>query len=209
MSILPLLASSQGLKSDEPNIQLAHSIAKENNQLAIKELIENLKGTNKNIQSDCIKILYEIGYLNPTLISDYYLDFLEQLSSKNNRMVWGSMIAISNITEIKHKEIFSSFNIIIETINSGSVITIDCGVEILSKLNMLESYTNTIEPLLIEQLWRCPIKQLPMYSEKAIKSITKRNSETYKDLIKKRIVECEKESQKARLNKMLKILDSK
>jgi hypothetical protein len=124
-------------------------------------------------------------------------------------MVWGSMIAIANITEIKHKEIFGSLQFIMEKVNSGSVITIDCGVEILSRLNKLEDYTNTTDPLLIEQLWKCPTKQLPMYAEKALKSITKKNAEAYTNLIEKRMAECEKDSQKARLNKVIKVLKTK
>ena len=52
------------------------------------------------------------------------------------------------------------------TVNRGSVITLDSGVEILAKLNLNFKYVNVTEHLLMDQLWKSPIKQLPMYIEK-------------------------------------------
>jgi len=199
-SIIELLASSRGIKGEEPNIALAKEIAASFNTYAVKELVKNLKNRNKNIQSDCIKTLYETGYIKPELIADYYSEFLELLTSKNNRLVWGGMIAISTITDIKPKEIFKSLDSIMKTVNKGSVITIDAGIEILSKLNKSESFFDTTDPLLLDQLWKCPIKQLPMYIEKSLKSINKKNKEAYLNIINKRKSECERESQIKRLN---------
>lgn len=205
-SIIELLASSQGLKGDDSNISLAKEIASSENKKAIKELIENLKNKNKNIQSDCIKTLYEIGYLKPKLIADYYSEFLELLTSKNNRLVWGGMIALSTITDIKPDEIFKSLDKIMNTVEKGSVITIDCGVEILSRLNKFDQFFDTTDYLLMEQLWKCPIKQLPMYIEKSLKSINSKNKEAYLNIIEKRKVECERDTQTKRLENALKII---
>jgi hypothetical protein len=72
MTVINLLASTQGLKGNEANISLAKEISMSNNKAAAKELVDNLNNKNKNIQSDCIKTLYEIGYLKPELIADYY-----------------------------------------------------------------------------------------------------------------------------------------
>jgi len=204
MTVINLLASTQGLKGNEANISLAKEIFISNNKAAVKELVDNLNNKNKNIQSDCIKTLYEIGYLKPELIADYHAEFIKLLTSKNNRLVWGGMIAISTITDLKHKEIFASLDKIMETVERGSVITIDCGVEILARLNKYSNYFNTTDPLLIEQLWKCPIKQLPMYIEKSLVSINKKNKEIYQTIIEKRKAECDKESQIKRLEKSAK-----
>lgn len=204
MTVINLLASSQGLKGNEANISLAEEISKSNNKTAVKELVDNLNNKNKNIQSDCIKTLYETGYLKPELIADYHAVFIKLLTNKNNRLVWGGMIAISAITDLKHKEIFASLDKVMATVEKGSVITIDCGVEILAKLNKYNTYFNTTAPLLIEQLWKCPIKQLPMYIEKSLVSINKMNKEIYLAIIEKRKVECDKESQIKRLEKSAK-----
>jgi hypothetical protein len=50
------------------------------------------------------------------------------------------MAALTTIVEIRHKELFESLDTIMEAVNHGSVITIDCGVEILAKLNRFNMY---------------------------------------------------------------------
>jgi hypothetical protein len=204
MTIINLLASSQGKKGNEANIQLAKQISAAENKVAVKELVENLTNKDKAIQSDCIKTLYELGYIKPELIADYCTEFIKLLISKNNRLVWGGMIAIASITDLKHKEIFERLNEIIEVVNKGSVITRDNGIEILAKLNRHDRYFNTTDPLLIDQLWKCPIKQLPMYIDKSMKSINTQTKEIYATIIEKRKHECESDSQTKRLEKSLK-----
>ena len=204
MSILQLLSSSIDRKDKEQNKKLAAEIANQENVEAIKELITNLNSNDKNIQSDCIDTLYETGYRKPELIADYHNDFLKLLDSKNNRLVWGGMIALATITELKHKELFEALDKIMTVTDKGSVITIDNGVKILIKLTKHSEYFETTNYLLMEQLLKCPIKQLAMYSERTLECITNRNKMEFVQLIKNRFPECEKESQKKRLEKILK-----
>ena len=208
MSVLDLLSSSRGQKGNEANIVLARQIAMSENHEVVKELVQNLKNNDKKIQGDCIKTLYETAYLKPEMIDDYYSDFLVLLTSKNNRLVWGGMIALMTITDLKSKEIFAALDLIMKTVNSGSVITIDCGIEILAKLNKYSEYFDTTDPLLAEQLWKCPIKQLPMYAEKSLISINNKNREIYQSIIENRMAECEKDSQIKRLEKVSKLIDN-
>jgi len=208
MTILNLLTSSLGQKGNEANIALARQIALSENHEAIKELVENLKNKNRKIQGDCIKTLYETAYLKPEMIADYFSDFLDLLTGKNNRLVWGGMIALMTLTDIRSKEIFNSLGLIMKTVNSGSVITIDCGVEILARLNMYSEYFDTTDPLLAEQLWKCPIKQLPMYAEKSLNSIKHKNRDIYQSILVNRLAECEKDSQTKRIEKVLKRIDN-
>lgn len=208
MSVLNLLSSSLGQKGNDANIALAKDIAEKENHSAIKELVSNLKNKDKKIQADCIKALYETAYIKPEMIASYYTDFLALLSDKNNRLVWGGMVALMAITDIKHKEIFAALDLISETVNKGSVITIDCGVEIYAKLNKHSEYLDKVEPLLIDQLWKCPIKQLPQYMEKSVISITQQNKEIYQKIINERKSECEKDSQQKRLEKALRKIEN-
>jgi len=208
MSIINLLSSSLGQKGNDANIKLAKEIVEKESKNAIKELVDNLNNNDKKIQADCIKTLYEAAYINPQMIADYYSDFLSLLSNKNNRLVWGGMIALTTITDLKHKEIFTALDLISESIKKGSVITIDSGIDILAKLNRYNEYHNTIEPFLTEQLWQCPIKQLPQYMEKSLISITNQNKEIYQKIITERKSECDKESQIKRLEKVLKKIDN-
>ncbi len=204
MTVLNSLASSLGEKGSGANIALAKEIASTENHQAIKELVENLNNKDKKIQSDCIKVLYETGYIKPMLIAGYYTDFMALLTHKNNRLAWGAMIVIYSITYLKPQEVFASLDLIMETVEKGSVITIDCGIEILSRLSTFPEYVDKAEPLLTEQLWKCPIKQFPMYIEKSLVAVNSGNKAVFLDIIEKRKKECEKESQKKRLDKVLK-----
>lgn len=61
MSIIDQLASSLGRRDEVPNQELAEKIAAAKDKKAVKDLVDNLANKNKDIQSDCIKVLYEIG----------------------------------------------------------------------------------------------------------------------------------------------------
>ena len=207
MTVITQLSSSLGQKGNDANIALAKEIAEAENRNAVKELVVNLKNKDKKIQADCIKTLYETAYIKPDLIANYYAEFLELLSSKNNRLVWGGMIALATITDLKSKELFKSLDLISETVNKGSVITVDAGIEIFAKLNKQSEYQDKVENLLTDQLWKCPSKQLPQYMEKSVISINEKNKEIYQKIINERKAECEKESQVKRLNKVLKLVE--
>jgi hypothetical protein len=207
MTIINKLSSQQGLKGNEANVTLAAELVKSKNKKAIKELVDNLAHQDKKIQSDCIKVLYETGYINPELIADYHREFLELLVSKNNRLVWGAMVALASMTDFRHNEIYESFDLIKKTIENGSVITVDCGIEILAKLNKHQEYSEKAEPVLTDLLWNCPIKQLPQYLEKSLVCVNKGNKEIYENIIRTRKTECEKESQVKRLNKVLRQIE--
>lgn len=207
MTVINKLSSSLGQKGNDANIALAKKIAKTENIHAIKELVENLKNKDKKIQADCIKTLYETAYIKPDLIASYHSEFMALLSNKNNRLIWGGIIALMTITDLKSKELYASVDLISDTVNKGSTITIDSGIEILAKLNKYSEYQNKVEILLIDQLWRCPIKQLPKYMEKSIISITEKNKEIYENIINERKSECERDSQVKRLDKVLKQIE--
>ena len=84
-----MLSTSLNRKDELPNIHLAEIIVQKNDQSAVKELVDHLPANNKNIQSDCIKVLYEIGQRNPNLINGYIKKFIDLLNHGNNRLIWG------------------------------------------------------------------------------------------------------------------------
>jgi len=205
MSILKLLSSSLGVNNDIPNQKLAEEIAATSNSEAIKELVETLQSSkDKKQQSDCIKVLYETSYKKPELIAHHLPVFVQFIKSKNNRLVWGSMIAISSIAEINPKEIHASLADIMQAVDKGSVITKDCGVEILAKLATHTDFEGECFPLLLEQLKFCPPKQLPQYAEKSLIAINKNNKEDFIEPLESRMKDLEKDSQKRRIEKVLK-----
>src|SRR3989442_11715039 len=110
MGVIDKLATSLNRRDEAPNQELAESISDHADKIAVKELVDNLSSRNKNIQSDCIKVLYEIGEHKPTLISNHVKEFLALLESKNSRLVWGAMTALDTITLEDPETIYSGLS---------------------------------------------------------------------------------------------------
>ncbi len=138
MTIIEKLASALGHRDESPNIDLARQLVAGKDSIAIKELVANLANKNKNIQNDCIKVLYEIGELKPELIKDYAKDFVALLDSKNNRLQWGAMTAIQSITAENADIVYKALPKIMAAAEKGSAITRDNAIAILVRLCAVE-----------------------------------------------------------------------
>ena len=68
MTVLNQLSSALGQRDEKHNQELAAKIASKKDHSAIQELVDNLNNSSKAIQSDCIKVLYEVGEQAPDLI---------------------------------------------------------------------------------------------------------------------------------------------
>jgi hypothetical protein len=203
MNVIPKLASSLGRRDEVPNIKLAEHIAKASDKKAVQELVENLSNKDKNIQSDCIKVLYEIGGRNSKLIASYANEFIAFLDDKSNRIIWGAMTALDAITLENPKLMFAALPKIIAVADSGSVIMRDHAVGIVIKLASIKQYADTAFALLIEQLKKCPTNQLPMYAENAMPIINDKNKTLFIKTLSSRLDEVEKESKRRRIEKVM------
>jgi hypothetical protein len=204
MDAVKLLASSLGRRDDKPNQELAEKIIKSRRTGWVKELVYNLDSADKNIQSDCIKVLYEIGEQGSAkLISPYCADFGRLLANKNNRLVWGAMTALDSAATVDPAGVFRLLPQITAAVEEGSVITVDHGVSILSKLAGIKKYSAKVLPLLLKQLERCPAKQLPMYAEKSVAAVSSLSGGKILSLLQRRYAELENSSQKKRVEKVM------
>ncbi len=70
MPALQRIAHFQGRRDEAPNQELARELASARDRDGICEIAENLRNKNKDIQADCIKVLYEVGYIDPGLIAE-------------------------------------------------------------------------------------------------------------------------------------------
>ncbi len=203
MSMINRTASSLGHRDSVPNQELAKELAKTKNAGEIRELIENLKNKDQKIQGDCIKVLYEIGYIAPELIAEYAEEFLKLLKSRNNRLVWGSMIAISTIAKIKAPKLFERRKEIKQTIEKGSVITVDSGIKALSIVaSKSREYLDELFPYLLEHLAACRPKDVPQHGEKILAAVNAENKTAFIDAINSRMTDM-KSSQIKRLKKVI------
>lgn len=203
MRVLNQLASALDRRDEVPNQALAQKIVRTGDQGAIDTLVQNLSHKNKGIQSDCIKVLYEIGARKPDLIARYHKEFGKLLESQNNRLVWGAMTALDAIAFREPKAVHGLLPKILATARKGSVITRDHAVGILVKLGSLKQYAGHCFPLLIEQLRTCPNSQLPMYAEMSAGSATGRDRKALHTVLARRLPGLAKESQKRRVRKVL------
>lgn len=209
MTALDKLATALNRRDEAPNQELAKEIVRTNDRRAVKELVENLTNKDKNIQSDCIKVLYEIGERGPALIAPYYREFGRLLDSKNNRLVWGAMTALDSITTQAPKGVYGLLPKVLGVADSGSVISRDHAVGILVKLGTLKQYADECLPLLVEQLLTCPNNQFPMYAEMSLALVNDKNKAALQKVMTRRLDGLEKESQKKRVAKALNRLTKK
>lgn len=206
MSILEQLASVQGIRGTVPNKILAKKIAADNDVAAVKELVDNLANKNRNIQSDCIKTLYEAAEINPKLIAPHVKAFGAVLKHKNNRLVWGAMTALDAITAEQRPVIYSMLPDIMDVAEKGTVITKDHAVGILIKLAADKKYAPDALPLLLDQLKHAANNQFAMYAENSLPVIGEQDKKAFADILSSRITDLEKDSQKKRIEKLLKKL---
>src|SRR4030095_3163279 len=184
MSVLDQLATALGRRDEVPNQELAQRIVRASDAAAVKELVENLVNKNRAIQSDCIKVLYEIGAANPDLVAQYHREFGKQLESKNNRLVWGAMIALDAIALRQPRGVHGMLSKILNTADtSGSVIARDHAVGILAKLATLKPYRRDSIALLVAQLMGCQNNQFAMYVEMSAPVIDADSREKFRKVI--------------------------
>jgi len=204
MTVIDKLATSLNRRDKIPNQEVAEQIANSNDKKAVKELINNLNNKSKDIQNDCIKVIYEIGALKPKLLVDFSKELLALLDSKNNRLQWGAMTALNTITNENPKIIYEALGKIIDIADKGSVITNDHCMRILIKLCATKEYAEDAFSLINERLKISPTNQLPMYAENALPIINDKNKAIFIKTLNSRLSDIEKDTKRIRVEKVLK-----
>lgn len=188
MSVLNRLASPLGRRDEVPNQELARDLAARKDKDGIREIAENLWNKDKNLQADCIKVLYEVGILAPELISDYAEDFVKLLRSKNNRLVWGGMTALAEVATVNPDAVFKHLDEIKKAKETGSVITVDNAISTLAHTAAAkEAYGKVIFPYLLEHLSGCRPKEVPQHSERTLPAVNVSNRVDFIKILEKRI----------------------
>lgn len=204
MSVLHQIAYFQDRRDEVPNQDLAHRLVAARDQTGIQEIAANLWNENAAIQSDCIKVLYEIGYLDPQLITPYAGDFLKLLHSRHNRLVWGAMLALSTIAYLAADAIAPQRAAIQQAMEQGSVITVDAGVETLAKLASTSAQRRQeIFPYLLEHLRTCRPKDVPQHAEKTVLAVNASNRDEFIRTLEQRLPHMSA-SQAARVRRVIK-----
>ncbi|MFZ5352011.1 MAG: hypothetical protein ACOZCL_04695 [Bacillota bacterium] len=207
MSVIDKLACRLGRRDEVPNIELANELALREDKAGVDELVKSLWGREKDVQSDSIKTLYSVGSLKPELIAGYADDFIKLLRSRNNRMVWGAMMALATIADIKSEEIFKNLDIIYSALSSGSVITVDNGVKVLAKAaSAKREYSEKIFPYLLNHLKKCRPKEIPQHAESMLSAVNPENKSEFLAVLSVR-EDSMSETQQKRVKKICKLVE--
>ena len=208
MSVLNKLASSLDRSDETPNQELARELVETQNTAGIDELVQNLANPDRSVRFDCIKVLYEVGYTRPELVAAYVDDFLRLLSNPDNRLVWGGMLALSTVADLKAEELFRHIAEIENVMDRGSVITIDAGVVTLAKIAAVkEEYNQAVFPYLLNHLQTCRPKDVPQHAEKALLAVNVTNKERFTAVITARLPELSA-AQAGRIRRVLRQVDT-
>jgi hypothetical protein len=208
MSVLNRIAHLQNRRDEVPNQELARELAEQKDSLGVREIVENLWNKDKNIQADCVKVLYEIGFIEPSLIADYAEDFLKLLRSRNNRLVWGGMIVLSTVAELRADSIHAHLDEILKAMSAGSVITVDNAVKTLALAASDEAYRRDVFPYLLEHLRTCRPKDVPQHSEKSLPAVDASNKDDFIAVLEKRLEDLSG-SQVTRVRKVIKAVEKR
>jgi hypothetical protein len=180
MSVLERIAYLQDRKDEVPNQELAKELVETNNADGIREIAENLFNSDKNIQNDCIKVLYEAGYIKPEMIAEFVGDFIKILRSRNNRLVWGAMLALTTIATIKADEIYKNLEIILKIMKEGSVIAVDNAIKVLAAVaSQNDEYNKKIFPFLLDHLSKCRPKEVAQHAESTFQAVNQKNQDEF------------------------------
>lgn len=187
-SSLQRIAHFQNRRDEVPNQELAHDLATKKDHKGIQEIAANLWNKDQHVQADCIKVLYEIGYIDPALVADCAEDYVKPLAARNKRLVWGAMIALGVVAEHRPDVVLAHLDGIKRLTKQGSVITVDNAVQVLARAaSRGGKYRKVMFPLLIQHLKTCRPKDVPQHSEKALPAVNAGNRREFAAVLTKRL----------------------
>ena len=203
MTVLNRIAFFQHRRDEIPNVLLGRELAETEDRAGLDEIAAHLRDPNANVASDCLKVLYEAGYLRPDLVAPYVEDFLALLTQRNNRLVWGAMIALGLIAPLQAERLFAERQKIIEIMANGSVITVDNGIQVLAGIaSTAEEYNGEIFPILLQHLRTCREKEIAQHGERISAAVNDANRAAFVEVLTARLPALT-ESQAARVRKLI------
>ena len=186
-ALLNRLAYLQTRRDRTPNLDLARDLAAREDKAGIREIAENMWSENKNIHGDCVNVMYELGRIDPNLITRYSEDFIKLLKSKHENMVWGAMTALAEIAKVDPDFIFKHLDEIKKAREAGSNIEIDNSIPLLAyTASANEEYNQAIFPYLLKYLSTCRPSEVPQYAEWTLPAVNESNKTGFIKTLKKR-----------------------
>lgn len=205
--LLNRLGYLQTRRDRTPNLDLARDLVARDDKAGIQEIAENIWNENKNIHSDCIVVMYEIGIIDPNLITQYADDFIKLLKSKHQNMVRGAIFALAEIAKVKPEFTFKHLDEIKKTKDAVSDIAVDKSISALAYTAAAnEEYNKTIFPYLLNHLSTCYFKEVSEHAERILPAVNEINKTEFIKSLNRRIDELSG-SDFTRLKKIIRIAE--
>jgi len=131
---------------------------------------------------------YEVGYLKPELIADTAAEFLRLLRDRNNRMVWGAMLALATIAPLRASELYQQRQRIQDALAEGSIITVDNGIKVLAAVAAADdAYRAELLPYLFHHLQTCRPKDVPQHAEVIVPAVDAAHADAFIAVLERRL----------------------
>jgi len=188
MTALDKIAYFQNRRDETPNKELAAELVRNHDLPGIQEIAENLWNEDDHIQKDCLVVLYWVGYQQPELIAQYAEDFLQLLESRDNRLVWSGMIALSTVAHLRADLLYEHIDEIRRAMRKGSVITVDNTVKTLAIVaSTSPERRQAIFPELLQHLTTCRPQSVAQHAEHTLVAVDASNREAFVRVLEKRL----------------------
>jgi hypothetical protein len=188
--LLNRLGYLQTRRDRTPNLDLARDLVARDDMAGIREIAENMWNDNKNIHSDCMNVMYEIGRVDPNLITPYAVDFIKFLKSNHQIMAQGAITALSEVAKVKPDFIFKHLDEIKKVKETGSEIAVNKSISTLAYTAAAsEEYSKAIFPYLLQHLLACHHKEVSEHAERTLPAVNENNSAEFIKTLEKRLEE--------------------
>jgi len=205
--LLNRLGYLQTRRDRTPNLDLARDLVARDDRAGIQEIAKNIWNDNKNIHDDCINVMYEIGVIDPQLITPFADDFIKLLESRHQNMVRGAMFALAEIAKVKPDFTFKHQDAIRKAKEAGSDIFVDKSITALAHTSAAnEEYGRSIFPYLLQDLSSCHHKDVPEHAERILTAVNQNNKAAFIKSLEKRSDELSG-SDYTRLKKIIRIVE--
>lgn len=204
------LSSGVGRKDQLPNKELADKIVRNMDPGLLEQLIMFYQTRpGEKLENDIVMVLKEVSCSRPDLLSRYIPRFFDILKSSSNQQVWGAMTILSRLVQIDPDSIYDKLELIVDSMEKGSVITRDHGFSIMCHLYSIDEYRSTIHPLINEELLKSPDNQAGQYAEKFLHVVLTQHIDEMERILESRMSDLNNEYHIRRLEKVLRKIRKK
>jgi len=117
--------------------------------------------------------------------------------------VWGAMIGLSTVAGLAADELYPHVAEIQQTMEGGTIITIDAGILALARLAATDDVRRTaLLPYLLEFLRNCRPSDVPRHAERVLMAVTASSKDEFVAVLQARMPQLNP-AQATRLNKII------